>query len=60
MNNKDRADIAAKALLLVDECNVRDLLANLMHYCEREQFDFDGALNIARVHFAVELSEEAE
>jgi hypothetical protein len=30
---------------------VGDLLANLMHFCEREGVDFDGALSTARMHF---------
>lgn len=54
MTNEQRADIAAEALRLVNDESVCDLLANLMHYCDQQGFDFDGALNNARVHFAAE------
>jgi hypothetical protein len=33
---------------------VTDVLADLMHYCERERIDFENHLRIARMHFEVE------
>lgn len=54
MTNEQRVQAAREALRNVDDENVCDLLANLMHYCEAEGFDFDGALNNARVHYQAE------
>lgn len=70
MSNADRADRAQFALeWYADRAGAdpndegfdtlaRDLLADLMHFCEREGIDFEGNLEIARMHFDVELEEE--
>lgn len=34
---------------------VRDLLGDLMHYCDREEIDFDDLLESARCQHAEEL-----
>jgi hypothetical protein len=34
---------------------VCDLLANLMHYCDKEEIDFDEALRMAEVHYIAEV-----
>lgn len=59
MTNKDRAAIAAEALLLVDENIVADLLANLMHYCDEQRISFEAELRDARMHHREEVAEEA-
>lgn len=37
-----------------DEDDVRDLLADLMHFCERMEIDFEENLRIARTNFEAE------
>lgn len=41
-----------------DEDDVKDLLADLMHFCERMEIDFEGNLRVARDNF--EYEREAE
>lgn len=61
--NTDRADIALQTLLAFAQMTdqeaeldaapqtvLTDLLANLLHYCHLEGFDFDKALRIAKDH----------
>jgi len=36
---------------------VRDLLADIMHYCDREEVDLDGAWDAARDHYETEVSD---
>lgn len=64
MTNHDRAERALSALLDSDcngsdSCDVTDLLADLMHFCKREEFDFEQCLYSARNHFEEEVEEEA-
>ena len=40
------------------EDSVGDLLADLMHWCDRHNFDFEIALDRARCHYEAETSEE--
>jgi len=42
------------------ETNVCDLLTDLMHYCDVYGVDFDGRLDMARVHYNEEITEDAE
>jgi hypothetical protein len=35
-----------------------DLLADLMHWCDRNRFDFDAALDRGRHHYQAETGEE--
>lgn len=37
--------------------NIADLLANLMHYCDQNGFDFEDRLRVARDHFKFEMAE---
>jgi hypothetical protein len=39
-----------------EECLVRDLLANLMHWCHAHQVDFDHELSMATDYFSEESS----
>lgn len=36
------------------ETAVEDLLANLMHFCHREDLDFEDLLTMASIHFEAE------
>lgn len=61
--NDSRADLALQALANSDQggqedTDVTDLLADLMHFCRREGFDFDYCLQSARMHFEEEVEEE--
>lgn len=40
------------------ETNTADVLANIMHYCDREGFDFYAALHAAERHYDAEKNEE--
>ena len=43
------------------DSNVVDLLADLMHYCARTaNWNFDSALETARMHFEAERDEEEQ
>ncbi len=60
--NPDRVEAATAALEahaaskgeVVDEDNVGDLLADLMHYCAENGIDFATKLTVAEVHFNCE------
>lgn len=39
---------------------VKDLLGDLMHFCNQNEIDFDAALAGAETHFTAELAEEIE
>jgi hypothetical protein len=63
--NDDRAEWAAAALLQFQCATgtdrgdaVADLLADLMHFCDRERFDFAEQLDQARRHYAAETGSE--
>lgn len=62
--NDERAGCAGEALRqfqLVtgtdDGEALRDLLCNLLHWCDRNPFDFEAALSHARRHYEVETGE---
>lgn len=65
--NAERADWAAAALCQF-ECAtgtdyddaLADLLCDLMHWCDRNDFDFDAAMSIARMHYDAETGGGAE
>jgi len=40
------------------EDSVSDLLGDLMHWCDRNDTDFDNELRRARAHYAAETDEE--
>jgi hypothetical protein len=64
-NNRDRAEWAATALGAYHQCvtgtgrcdAVADLLCDLMHFCDRESFDFSKELDRARMHYQAETTE---
>ncbi len=63
--NDERAAWAAKALAVFQEETgadlpelVGDLLVDLMHWCDRNNHDFDAALFRARDHYAAEVKGE--
>ena len=63
--NDNRARWAAAALHCFqretgtdDEDALPDLLADLMHWCDRNSSDFDAALSTARMHYDAETSPE--
>jgi hypothetical protein len=63
--NDDRAAWAASALTAFMRCTgtdledaLGDLLANLMHWCDRNNYDFDAALDRARAHYNAETTGE--
>ena len=63
--NHERAEWAGLALKAfihasgTDEPeSLGDLLCNLMHWSDRENFDFDAALDRARVHYEAETAGE--
>lgn len=41
-----------------DPQDVSDLLADLMHWCRREDVDFEGELQTARMNFDAELDDD--
>ena len=60
-SNGTRADDAEEMLSLVPDVDqlssgdaLRDALANLMHWCDREKVDFNQALMMARAHHEAE------
>jgi hypothetical protein len=62
--NKDRAIWAGVALAAfqsitgTDDCDaIKDLLCDLMHYCQQNGQDFDVALDAARHHHTAETTE---
>lgn len=42
-----------------DDNTLGDLLCDLMHWANFQDFDFDAALDQARMHFDAETNEEA-
>ena len=65
MTNLDRANWADKAILALreqtggdHEDSLGDLLGDLMHWADARNFDFDAALNTARMHHQEERDEE--
>ena len=66
--NQYRANGAGEVLDYYDaneradpDSNVVDLLADLMHYCARTaNWNFDSALETARMHFEAERDEEEQ
>lgn len=63
--NEARASWAGRALEQfqfitgTDDCDaVKDLLCDLMHYCQQNNQDFNVALDAARHHHAAETTEE--
>jgi hypothetical protein len=63
LNNDDRAERAKVALqIYLEEWDARtgvvDLLSDLMHYCNREDVDFEGCIEMSTVHFNAEFDEE--
>jgi len=62
--NDDRAEWAATALRSFQrrtgtehEDSLGDLLCDLMHWCDRSDFDFEAALSRARSHYEAETGE---
>jgi hypothetical protein len=62
--NDDRATWAATALRAFrkatgtdEEDALGDLLADLMHWSDRNNFDFDAALDRARMHYEAETAD---
>ncbi len=62
--NNERAECAGEALRqfqLVtgadEEDALGDLLCNLLHWCDRNHFDFEAALARARMHYDAETGE---
>lgn len=41
-----------------NECAIRDLLADLLHYCTAKDVDFDNELRVARDHWQCETSDD--
>lgn len=72
INGDMRSKAAEKALIVHDisknrrpsgepaPAMVTDLLADLMHYCDREGVDFDSSLSVATDHYDHEKGESAE
>ena len=64
MNNKRAgwAKIALKAFIAEtgtdEEDAVGDLLSDLMHWCDRNNYDFDAALTRAQGHYEAETTDE--
>ena len=62
--NDERAGCAGEALRqfelvtgVDDRYALRDLLCNLIHWCDRNDFDFEAELSRARVHYEAETGE---
>ena len=57
MSNSTRTARAERALEVYDdeECNVRDLLADLRHYCDARSIDFIDELRVATGNYQAEL-----
>jgi hypothetical protein len=62
--NDDRAEWAGAAIRHFQcttgtdwEDTVADLLCDLMHFCDRESFDFQKELDRARMHYEAETTE---
>jgi hypothetical protein len=66
ITNLDRANWADKAIRAFrketrcdHEDSLGDLIADLMHWADARNFDFDAALHRARHHYEAELAEES-
>jgi len=64
--NDDRAEWAAMALEAFqhatgteEEDALRDLLCDLMHWCDRNNCDFNAALSRAQMHYETETTPES-
>jgi hypothetical protein len=60
--NKERANRVASLLSHEGTDTAEtliDVLADAMHWCERNDIDFDRLLNMASMHFNTERNEEA-
>ena len=57
MENLERVKRIAPFLEKEYEGNVRDLLADLRHYCDAKHVDFDDEARIASEHYSVEFVE---
>jgi hypothetical protein len=44
----------------IDDLLVSDMLADLMHYCQRNDIDIEGAIERAFLHFHEEVWEEKQ
>jgi hypothetical protein len=65
ITNLDRANWADKAVLAFrgethcdHEESLGDLLCDLMHWADARNFDFDAALDTARMHYQAECEDE--
>lgn len=59
MEINEMVDNATKALAgYLDDANVRDLLADLMHYCDARGINFDEELVMARVNHRREVTHD--
>lgn len=67
--NDERANRIPPALLayeeakgdgngIPDETSIRDLLADLMHYCRKNDLNFNQELRFAAENFEIEVNEE--
>jgi hypothetical protein len=57
--NESRAIRAEKALSAYEnnaECNVTDLITDLRHFCDREEIDFDAAVEMSEIHHEEEVN----
>jgi hypothetical protein len=67
ITNNDRADRAGRLITayepgsadLSDESVVGDLIADIMHFCDKWALDFQTALTSAHNHHDEEVSDEA-
>lgn len=64
--NNDRSDWAEQAILRFQACTgadrgdaLCDLLGDLMHWCDRADFDFNEELERARMHYEAETIGDA-
>jgi hypothetical protein len=60
LTNATRAQLAEMALAVIEdgqgrELAVVDLMANLMHLCDRDGFDFDELMAAAEDHYDIEV-----
>jgi hypothetical protein len=56
--NKDRAARAAQAIEQFTDDRATDLLADLMHFCDANQLDFEEQLDVARRTYTGDIEEE--
>ncbi len=62
MTNSARANRATQALTAyygeIDECTLTDLLADILHWCDEHEEDFEQSLQQARNHHWAETHGE--